>query len=114
MSRGPNKSGERGGLGREPPADPGARIGRRWATNTTELRSVLYPTPEHLGCVAVRRIADDRGREWRVRELSAATGHALLFECEVPGVRSEVRPVRLPMESLSDDDLAAALAPMED
>jgi hypothetical protein len=49
-----------------------------------------------------------------VRELSSPTGHALLFQCQVPGVRSEVCPVRRPMESLSDDDLAAALALAED
>jgi hypothetical protein len=114
MSRGPNRSGELEVPSREPPTDPAARMGHRWATSATALRSVLYPTPERLGCVAVRRVADDLGREWRVRELWSATGHALLFQCEVPGVRSEVRPVRSPMESLSDDDLAAALVPVED
>jgi hypothetical protein len=76
--------------------------------------------PDHLpalprhGCVVIRRIADDRGREWRVRQLWSGTSNGLLFQCMVPGVRSEVHPMHAPLESLTDDELVLALGPADD
>ena len=94
--------------------DPcGARIARRWPADDAVLRLAPHAL-RTLGCVAVRRLADDRGRAWRVRQVASATGPALLFQCEVPGLRSEVRPIRSPLESLSDDELLLALEPAED
>lgn len=62
-----------------------------------------------LGCVVVRRISDDNGRGWRVREFRTASGVALFFRCDIPGVRPEARAVTAPLESLSDDELVEAL-----
>jgi hypothetical protein len=73
----------------------------------------LPTTPRH-GCVVTRRITDDRGREWRVRQLWSEHCHGLLFQCTVRGVRSEVRPMHAPLESLTDADLVSALAPADD
>ena len=67
-----------------------------------------------LGCAAVRRIADDRGREWLVRQVLTPAGRALLFQCAVRGVRPELRPVRAPLDSLSDDELVTALEAAEE
>lgn len=67
-----------------------------------------------LGCNVVRRVPDELGREWRVRDIWSAGGHALLFQCEVPGLRSEVRSARSSLESLSDEELIEALPPIED
>jgi hypothetical protein len=67
-----------------------------------------------LGCAVVRRIADDRGREWRVRQVLTPAGQALLFQCAVRGVRSELRPARAALESLSDDELVTALETAEE
>ena len=63
----------------------------------------------NLGCVVVRRVTDDRGREWRVRQAATAAGQALLFQCAVPGVPAELRRFRSPLESLSDDELVTEL-----
>ena len=73
----------------------------------------LPAAPRH-GCTVVRRITDDRGREWRVRQLWSENCHGLLFQCTVRGIRSEVRPMRGPLESLTDDELVSALAPTDD
>lgn len=67
-----------------------------------------------LGCVVVRRITDDLGRGWRVREFRTHAGTGLLFRCEVPGVRAEVRALQAPLEWLDDEELAAALRGAED
>lgn len=80
-------------------------------------RNRMPDTPPALpafGCSIVRRVTDDRGRGWRVRQLWTMTGQALLFQCEVAGVRSEVRPVYAPLDLLRDDDLVGALAMVED
>ena len=66
------------------------------------------------GCIVVRRITDDRGRDWRVRQLWSEHCHGLLFQCSVRGVRSEIRPMRGPLEALTDDELLIALAPVDD
>jgi hypothetical protein len=66
------------------------------------------------GCVVVRRITDGRGREWRVRELWSDIRHGLLFQCAVPGIRSEIRPLGGSLESLTDDELLVALGPADD
>jgi len=76
-----------------------------------------------LGCAVVRRFTDDERRPWSVREMGradtrASTIHvdhhtALLFRCDAPGVRSEVRRVSRPLEAMSDDDLRGALHPGE-
>jgi hypothetical protein len=58
-----------------------------------------------LGCVVVRRITDDAGRAWRVREFRSATGLGLFFRCDIPGIRSETRAVAEPLESLDDERL---------
>ena len=67
-----------------------------------------------LGGAVVRRIADDRGREWRVRQVLTPAGQALLFQCVVRGVRPELRAVRTPLDSLSDDELVTALETVEE
>ena len=95
-------------------SDRGTR-GRVLASSegTTFASDHLPAVPRH-GCVVIRRIADDRGREWRVRQLWSGTCHGLLFQCMVPGIRSEVYPMRAPLESLSDEELVMALAPTDD
>jgi hypothetical protein len=70
--------------------------------------------PPRHGCTVVRRITDDRGREWRVRQLWSENCHGLLFQCAVRGLRSEIRPMRGPLESLTDDELIIALAATDD
>ena len=62
-----------------------------------------------LGCVVVRRITDDLGRAWRVREFRSTTGLGLFFRCDVPGVRSETRAAIAPLESLDEDRLVELL-----
>jgi hypothetical protein len=58
-----------------------------------------------LGCVVVRRITDDAGRAWRVREFRSPTGMGLFFRCDVPGIRAETRAAVAPLESLDDERL---------
>jgi len=62
----------------------------------------------------LRRIADDHGREWCVREVCSPAGHALIFQCTVHGVRSEIRAADAPLASLSDDAIAGALVRLDD
>jgi hypothetical protein len=72
-----------------------------------------------LGCAVVRRVTDGEGRAWSVREMGSADARAstihvdhhtaLLFRCEAPGVRSEIRRVSRPLESLRDGALRALL-----
>lgn len=62
-----------------------------------------------LGCIVVRRITDDAGRAWRVREFRSTSGMGLFFRCEVPGVRPETRAAVAPLESLDEDRLVELL-----
>ena len=62
-----------------------------------------------LGCVVVRRITDDLGRGWRVREFRSTTGMGLFFRCDVPGIRAETRSAVAPLESLDEDRLVELL-----
>lgn len=62
-----------------------------------------------LGCVVIRRITDDAGRGWRVREFRSTSGLGLFFRCEVPGVRSETRAASAPLESLDEERLIELL-----
>jgi hypothetical protein len=62
-----------------------------------------------LGCVVVRRITDDAGRAWRVREFRSNTGLGLFFRCEVPGIRAEARAAVAPLESLDEEQLVDLL-----
>lgn len=91
----------------------GARIARQWPTDDRP-RSLPHHPRVPLGCVVVRRIADDCGRSWRVRPLALTGGPALLFQCEVPGLRSEVRPLRSPLDALTDEALLTLLSPSDD
>ena len=88
--------------------------GTTWIWSRTAPRSYQFPAPPAHGCIVVRRITDDRGRGWRVRQLWSENCHGLLFQCEVRGIRSEVRPMRRPLESLTDEELIMALAPTDD
>jgi hypothetical protein len=62
-----------------------------------------------LGCAVVRRITDDAGRAWRVREFYSPTGVGLFFRCDVPGIRAETRAAVGPLESLDDERLVTLL-----
>jgi len=64
---------------------------------------------EPLGCVVVRRIIDDAGRAWRVREFRSVSGLGLFFRCEVPGVRAEARAAVAPLESMNEERLVDLL-----
>ena len=64
---------------------------------------------EPLGCIVVRRITDDAGRAWRVREFRSTSGLGLFFRCEVPGVRAETRAAVAPLESLDEERLIELL-----
>lgn len=64
---------------------------------------------EALGCVVVRRITDDAGRAWRVREFRSSRGLGLFFRCDIPGVRAETRAAIAPLESLDEDRLVDLL-----
>lgn len=62
-----------------------------------------------LGCIVVRRITDDVGRAWRVREFRSPSGVGLFFRCEVPGVRAETRAAIASLESFDEDRLVELL-----
>jgi hypothetical protein len=64
---------------------------------------------EPLGCVVIRRITDDVGRGWRVREFRSHAGVGLFFRCEVPGVRAETRAAGAALESMPDERLVELL-----
>ena len=64
---------------------------------------------EPLGCVVVRRITDDAGRAWRVREFRSHAGVGLFFRCEVPGVRAETRAAMAALESIDEERLIELL-----
>ena len=97
-----------------PISDRGARIGQRWGAWEGSGRAVSQPRAMRHGCVVVRRITDDRGREWRVRQLWSAACYGVLFQCAVPGIRAEARAVRATLDSLTDEELVTALMPADD
>ena len=68
-----------------------------------------HVTREALGCIVVRRITDDVGRAWRVREFRSTTGLGLYFRCDVPGVQAETRAAFAPLESLEEERLVDLL-----
>ena len=70
---------------------------------------VRHVSRETLGCVVVRRISDDAGRAWRVRECRSTTGAGLVFLCEIPGIHAETRVASMPLESMTEDDLVRLL-----
>jgi hypothetical protein len=78
----------------------------RPATRLVRRRTVSH---EALGCVVARRITDDAGRAWRVREFRSPNGVGLFFRCDVPGVRAEARAALAPLESLDEDRLVDLL-----
>ena len=88
--------------------------GTRWIGSFPEVPRERIAEAVGNGCIVVRRIIDDRGREWRVRQLWSERCHGLLFQCSVRGVRSEIRPMRGPLEALTDEELLIALAPADD
>lgn len=67
------------------------------------------PSREPLGCVAVRRVTDDAGRAWRVREFRSPTGLGLFFRCEIPGIRAETRAAVAALESMDEERLVELL-----
>ena len=78
----------------------------RYRVRTLPRAALARHTPRAiLGCVVVRRITDDLGRAWRVREFRSTTGLGLFFRCDVPGVRAETRAAAAPLESLDEDRL---------
>jgi hypothetical protein len=83
--------------------------GRVWRNEDDATLATRILSSQRHGCVVVRRITDDRGREWRVRQLWSENCHGLLFQCAVPGIRSEIRPIQAPLESMTDEDLMFAL-----
>ena len=94
-------------------ADRGTH-GSPWRHYSAALAAELESVAPRHGCAVIRRITDDLGREWRVRQLWSENCHGLLFQCAVPGVRSEVRPMRAALESLTDNELTFALMPTDD
>ena len=64
---------------------------------------------EPFGCVVVRRITDDAGRMWRVREFRSTTGVGLFFRCDIPGIRAETRAAVAPLESMEEERLVDLL-----
>ena len=78
---------------------------------TTPARAVRtrHASRDGLGCVAVRRITDDAGRAWRVREFRSQTGLGLFFRCEVPGVPAETRAAVAALESMNEECLVDLL-----
>jgi hypothetical protein len=68
-----------------------------------------HVTREALGCIVVRRITDDVGRAWRVREFRSSTGLGLYFRCDVPGVPAETRAAFAPLESMEEERLVDLL-----
>ena len=68
-----------------------------------------HASHEALGCTVVRRITDDAGRAWRVREFRSSRGLGLFFRCDIPGVRAETRAASAPLESLDEERLVELL-----
>ena len=80
----------------------------RVRTSSRVVRS-RHVSREALGCVVVRRITDDAGRGWRVREFRSQGGVGLFFSCDVPGIRAETRASSAVLESLCEEDLVSLL-----
>ncbi|HUQ80391.1 MAG TPA: hypothetical protein VM076_04615 [Gemmatimonadaceae bacterium] len=57
----------------------------------------------------MRRITDDAGRAWRVREFRSHTGVGLFFQCEVPGIRAETRAASAALEAMDGERLVDLL-----
>ena len=82
----------------------------RYRTRTpTRLIRSRHLTHEALGCVVVRRITDDAGRAWRVREFRSTRGLGFFFRCDIPGVRAETRAAVAPLESMDEERLVEML-----
>ena len=75
------------------------------------LRVVRIRSRHHdgFGCIVVRRITDDAGRAWRVREFRSTAGVGLFFRCEVPGIRAETRAAVASLESMDEERLVNLL-----
>lgn len=78
----------------------------RTAARTVRPRYAIH---EALGCIVVRRITDDAGRAWRVREFRSTSGVGLFFRCDIPGVPAETRAALAPLESMDEDRLVDLL-----
>jgi hypothetical protein len=76
---------------------------------STRVVRARHVSQDALGCVVVRRITDDAGRAWRVREFRSTSGVGLFFRCDVPGVRPATRAALAPLESLDEDRLVSLL-----
>ena len=86
------------------------RISRVRGRTASRVIRARHQDREELGCVAVRRITDDVGRAWRVREFRSHSGLGLFFRCEVPGIRSETRAAAATaLESMDEDRLVYLL-----
>lgn len=82
------------------------RVRTRPITRTVNTRQVRR---EAFGCIVVRRITDDAGRAWRVREFRSHMGVGLFFQCEVPGIRAETRAASAALESMDAERLVELL-----
>jgi hypothetical protein len=85
------------------------RISRVRDRTPSRLVRARHQSREELGCVTVRRITDDAGRAWRVREFRSHSGFGLFFRCEVPGIRSETRAASAALESMDEERLVDLL-----
>ena len=85
------------------------RISRVRGRTPSRMVPGRHQSREELGCVAVRRITDDAGRVWRVREFRSHSGFGLFFRCEIPGIRSEARAAAAPLQSMDEDRLVYLL-----
>ena len=85
------------------------RISRVRGRTPSRIVRARHQNQEELGCVAVRRITDDAGRAWRVREFRSHSGFGLFFRCEVPGIRAETRAAAAALESMDEDRLVYLL-----
>ena len=86
-----------------------SRIARFRVRTPSRVVRVRHVSRETLGCVVVRRISDDAGRAWRVREFRSTTGAGLFFRCEIPGIRAETRVATVPLESMTENELVELL-----
>ena len=70
-------------------------------------------------CSPVRKLVDDQGRAWHVREQRLIEGNlhqqrvaesaVLVFRCDNPGVLPELRRVSRPLSALDEVDLLQLL-----
>lgn len=85
------------------------RVPRLRSRTLSRVIQTRHVSREPLGCVVVRRITDDAGRAWRVREFRSHAGVGLFFRCEVPGVRAETRAAMGALESMDEERLIELL-----